>query len=374
MRLCHALLSPTWGMHQYTADLANRMSRVGHNVHVVTTRRVPRDRYAAGVELHTPVDVPDTGFSLEGMRGTPAYVRRSLVAIRRVDPDLVHITGPHLCNPLLLRALRRRGLPVLHTLHDLHAHAGAAYGPLLYAWNGWVRRQASHVLVHGRCHRRALLDGGLAPDRVTCTPLTHLFAGHRCEQALRQSMPPLEYGPWALFLGRLEAYKGLGVLVEAVQSLDGRGPSPAKPVPRLVIAGPGRLVGVVRDPVPEGIEVREGLVADEEAIDLFRRCGLLVLPYVEASQSALVAAAYFFHKPVVVTRVGALPEYVVEGETGRIVPPRDPQALAEVLRAALSDPGRLARLGRAGRVWYERRREEEGARLQALYARLARRP
>jgi glycosyltransferase involved in cell wall biosynthesis len=76
----------------------------------------------------------------------------------------------------------------------------------------------------------------------------------------------------------------------------------------------------------------------------------------------------------VVTRVGALPEYVVEGETGRIVPPRDPQALAEVLRAALSDPGRLARLGRAGRVWYERRREEEGARLQALYARLARRP
>jgi glycosyltransferase involved in cell wall biosynthesis len=214
---------------------------------------------------------------------------------------------------------------------------------------------------------------GLAPDRVTCTPLTHLFAGHRCEQSLRQSLPPLEYGAWALFLGRLEAYKGLSVLVEAVQSLDGRVPSPTRTAPGLVIAGPGHLAGVVRDPLPEGIEVRQGLVSDEEAVDLFRRCGLLVLPYVEASQSALVAAAYFFQKPVLATRVGALPEYVVEGETGWIVPPRDPQALALALRATLSDPGRLARLGRAGRAWYERRRAEEGATLQALYARLGRR-
>ena len=373
MRLCYVLLSPTWGMHQYTADLANRMARAGHRVHLVTTRRVPPDRYAARVELHMAVDCRDTGFSLEGLCGAPAVARQALSAIHRVDPDLVHVTGPHLCNPLLLRALRRCGLPVLHTLHDLHPHPGALYGPLLYGWNGWVRGQASHLLVHGRCHRRELLARGLAPHRVTCTPLTHLFAGHRCEQALRRSLPPLEYGRWALFFGRLEAYKGLSVLIRAVQSLDGRDPGPARTAPGLVIAGPGRLDDVVRDPLPAGVEVRAGLVADGEAVDLFRRCGLLVLPYVEASQSALVAAAYFFRKPVLVTRVGALAEYVVEGQTGWLVPPRDPQALAQALQAALSDPERLARLGRAGGAWYERQREQEGATLQALYSRLARR-
>jgi glycosyltransferase involved in cell wall biosynthesis len=50
----------------------------------------------------------------------------------------------------------------------------------------------------------------------------------------------------------------------------------------------------------------------------------LVLPYRDATQSALVAHAYFFRKPAIVTRTGALPEYVVEGETGWVVPRADP--------------------------------------------------
>ena len=74
---------------------------------------------------------------------------------------------------------------------------------------------------------------------------------------------------------------------------------------------------------------------------------------------------------MLVTRAGALPEYVVEDETGWVVPPGDPGALAAGLRAALASPDRLARLGRAGRAWYEDRRQDEGAALQALYAGLA---
>lgn len=96
----------------------------------------------------------------------------------------------------------------------------------------------------------------------------------------------------------------------------------------------------------------------------------MVVPYVEASQSALVAAAYF-RKPVIITRVGALPEYVVEGETGWVVPPQDPRVLAPALREALSDPARLARMGETGRDWYDRERQGEGITLQEMYARLA---
>jgi glycosyltransferase involved in cell wall biosynthesis len=364
MRLCYVLLSPTWGMHQYTADLANRMKVTGHEVHVVTTRRVPSDRYDPAISLHTPLSTATTGFSLEGLNPrTSRILRRLQLVICDLHPDLVHLTGPHLWNPLLLQSLRRAGIPTIHTLHDLHPHAGAVYGRLLYLWNGWVRRRADHLLVHGQCYRQELLDEGLDVAQVTCTPLTHLFVSHAREQALRQSLPPVSYEPWALLAGRLAAYKGLDVLVEAVWQLD----SEAVGYPLAVVAGPGRMTGLVRGLLPPGLEVRNHLIADDEAIDLFSRCGLVVLPYVEASQSALIAAASFFGKPVIVTRTGALPEYVVDGETGWVIPPGDPHALTGALRAALADPARLAHRGRSAYAWYDRQRRLESIALQDMY-------
>jgi glycosyltransferase involved in cell wall biosynthesis len=363
MRLCYVVLSPTWGMHQYTADLANRMAWAGHEVHLVTTRHAPRDRYAPGVAIHAPVATTDSGFSAEAIRHAPSIVRGSLSAICGVDPDLVHFTGPHLWNPWLLSALRRAGLPTVHSLHDLHPHAGTAYGRLLYLWNGWVRRTTDHLLVHGWRYREELLAAGIEPSRVTYTPLTHLFVGHDRQQGLEQSPPAICYDPWALFIGRLETYKGLDVLVEAARLLD-------LPNTGVIIAGPGRLEGLIPGEIPSCVEVRNRLVGDDEAVDLFRRCGVVVLPYVEASQSALVAAAFFFRKPAIVTRVGALPEYVVDGETGWVIPPGDPQALAAALAAALGDPDRAACIGRAGRAWYERQRLAEFDTLQQMVAAL----
>jgi glycosyltransferase involved in cell wall biosynthesis len=408
MRLCYVLLSPTWGMHQYTADLANRMVGAGHEVHLVTTRSVPRNRYAPTVAIHTPVNTRDTGFSPYGLLSAPFVVHQALSTLRQVAPDVVHVTGVYLVNPLLLRALRRAGVPVphtlpkpqggvpgtravpprqaeavglnedgvptVHTLHDLHPHLGTAYGRLKYLWNGWVRRRAGHLLVHGQRYQAELVSAGLPPSRVTYTPLTHLFVSHERQRALEQSPPDAGYEPWALFIGRLEEYKGLDVLVEAARRLEGRLAKKrarcSSDRVRVVMAGPGHLERYVHGPLPPNVELRAGLAGDDEAVEWFRRCGLVVLPYVEASQSALVAAAYFFRKPVVVSRVGALPEYVVEGETGWVVPPGDPQALAEVLAAALADPHNLARMGRAGRAWYERQRQAEWAALQDMYARL----
>jgi len=371
MRLCYILLSPTWGMHQYTADLANRMQAAGHEVDVVTTRRAPRDRYSPAVTLHTPISTATTGFSVEGLNPrTPRALRNLQLLVCSLQPDVVHFTGPHLWNPWLLRALRQAGVPTIHTLHDLHPHAGAVYGRLLYVWNNQVRRRADHLLVHGRCHRQELIAQGLDSAHVTCTPLTHLFAGYAQEQALRQVLPPVSYERWAFLAGRLAAYKGLDTLVEAVWQLDRE----AVGYPLAVVAGPGGLRGLARGILPPGLEIRNRLIQDEEAIDLFSRCGLVVLPYVEASQSALVAAAYFFRKPVIVTNVGALPEYVVVGETGWVIPPSDPRALAGALQAALSDPARLACMGQAGRAWCDQRRELETGALQDMYTNVGQSP
>jgi glycosyltransferase involved in cell wall biosynthesis len=365
VRICYVLLSPTFGMHQYTADLANRMVRAGHDVSLVTTRHYPRDRYLPQVRVRTPVETKDTGFSADALRFSGA--RDTKAEIGALLPDVVHITGPHAWNVTVLWMLRQATIPVVHSLHDLEPHSGSPYGRLLHLWNQGIIRQVNQILVHGQCYRQQLLEAGLAPEGVTYTPLLHLSLGAAWLEGLEALAADVHHEPWGLFFGRLERYKGVDHLLSAAATLDGQPPGTR----RLVLAGPGELDTLWPRPLPAGVEVRSGLVGDDETVDLFCRCGLAVLPYRDATQSAIIAHAYYFHKPVIVTRTGALPEYVVEGETGWVIPPGDPEALADALKDALSDPARLARMGEAGRAWYDRERKAEEMALQQMYARLA---
>lgn len=365
MRICYLLLSPTFGMHQYTADYANRMVQAGHEVILVTTEHYPGHRYLPGVEVCKPVALRDTGFSPAGLRVWMA--RQAIDAVLAQKPDVVHVTGPHLWNILILRALRKAGVPTVHTLHDLDPHPGSAYGPLLYLWNRAVLRNARHILVHGQCYRERLLERGMDPHDVTYTPLLHLFLGSAWLEQLDGLADGVAYEPYVLFFGRIERYKGVADLIAAWVRL----PEALRAQVRLVLAGPGRLEALWEGPLPAGIEVRNHLIQDEEAVTLFQRCALLVLPYIGATQSALIPAAYFFHKAVLTTSSGALPEYVEPGITGWVVEPKHPSSLARTLNAALSDFDRLARMGRAGRRWYDEQREAESAAIERLYTRLA---
>ena len=387
MRLIYLLLSPTFGMHQYTADLANRLAaEPGMEVHLVTTASLPRDRYSPAVRIHTPVLTHGTGFSAEGLN--LAALRRVLQTVEQIaaaPPQTsevagrapgpattlpgdfrslvcVHITAVHLWNLALVPALRRRGYRVIHTLHDLDPHVGVRFGPLIRLWNRLIIGWADHLLVHGQVYYQRLLAMGVAPERVVAVPLLHGFLSYAhsgLPAALSDQAVAGE--PWALFFGRLERYKGVGTLLEAAALAQAPGGL------RLVVAGQGDLAGLWEGPLPPGVELRPRRIDDAEAVDLFRRCGLLALPYLDASQSALVAAAYAFGKPVLVTQTGALPEYVQQGVTGWVVPPGDAPALAATLQGALADPARLAVMGAAGRQWYQAQRVQEYQALLDLY-------
>ena len=360
MRIAFTLLSSTFGMHQYTADLTDSAVRAGHDVHLVTTDRYVADRYGTDVRVHTPLSTEGTGFNRAGLQ--LPQLAATLRTITELRPDVVHMTRVHLWNPLLLWRLRRNGLPTVHSLHDLDPHPGVRHGKLIRAWHQLVVREADHLLVHGERYRLHLLDGSLDEADVTMMPLLHLFGGHATAQQLECSPPKPRYEEWALFFGRLEAYKGLPCLLSAARHISANRPGRV-----LVVAGPGDFGKIWDASVPEGVEIRRRHIEDGEAVDLFRRCGVVALPYTGATQSALVAAAYAFSKPVIVSDSGALPEYVVPGETGWVTPAGDTLALAQCLEEALSDPARLATMGQAGRRWYVDQRRSAEAALTAMY-------
>jgi len=380
MRICYLLLSPTFGMHQYTADLANRMVENHHpegvDVHLVTTKGYMADRYSPAVQVHTPIRSKNTGLAWSSLN--PAGLRQVQRRIHQLRPDIVHFSGPHLGNILLLAALRRTGIPTIHTIHDLDPHAGTGFGALLPLWNQQVLRLADIILVHGQRYRDRLLAQDLCPERVVYTPLLHLFLSFTQTRKLvgQQGFPNgrgVGQGDQTkpvtvLFFGRLETYKGIDILLQAWLRWQEASPHPPT---RLVFAGSGRIETIWSAELPAGVELRNHRIGDKEAINLFQESDLLVLPYMSATQSALVGAAYAFGKPVLVTNSGALAEYVIPGETGFIVPEGDPAALARTLQQAVNDVGKLKQMGENGRAWYTCQRQQEWETLDALYRRLA---
>lgn len=372
MRIAYVCLSPTLGMHQYTADLANRMADCGHEVHLVSAARLHGDRYAASLHRRTPLANRTTGFSTEGLQARAFLRLRAILA--SLQAEVNHFTAPHAWNPLLMQRLQGA---TLHTLHDLDPHqgSGALSALLIRLWNRVVLRSADHILVHGQIYRRRLLARGQSPARITTTPLLHLMFSQAVECRLNSQRPdptvPASRRPFALFFGRLLPYKGLDVLLSAWQRLAESGQFAADEPPSLVVAGSGDLRACWQGALPAGVELRNRWLGDEETESLFSNAALVVLPYVSATQSALVAAAYFFGKPVIVADSGALAEYVQPEITGWITPPRDAPSLATALAAAFADPLRLTQMGAAGRMWYDQQRVLELDTLQQTYVQLA---
>src|SRR5205085_10492010 len=72
-------------------------------------------------------------------------------------------------------------------------------------------------------------------------------------------------------------------------------------------------------------------IPDDEVEALFKAADVAVLPYRSATQSGVTHAAYATGTPVITTDVGGLAETVLPGETGMVVPPEDPEALADAV-------------------------------------------
>ncbi len=117
---------------------------------------------------------------------------------------------------------------------------------------------------------------------------------------------------FALFFGRIDKYKGVDrlVRVQAENCLDKKYTLP------LVIAGKNLSGEHFRTSDKDHTVCLTRFISDGEMIWLFQHCGVVVLPYYEASQSGVLPIAYKYGKPVIVSNINGLQELVIENRTG----------------------------------------------------------
>jgi glycosyltransferase involved in cell wall biosynthesis len=306
---------------KYGAEQARSLCRIGHDVAILCRSHAlefggataERDELLASV-------------SREGVRVfvLPGHVRSILAlpemleirrALRGWRPDVVHVHDNH--DPRLLAVTA--GYRTVLTVHDPVEHPGE---PALNRWQEWADarwfRRAERFVVHGP----ALADE-LAPrvGRSRIAVIPH-GVSPRCEPLA----PP--DSPSVLLFGRLEEYKGVEVLVEGMRLVWER-----RPEVGLVVAGAGKAARVV--PGNPRVSLIPRYIPESEVDDLLAEASLVALPYTQASQSGVGVMAIAAGVPVVVSRLGALPELAYEPsftfEAG------NPRALAETIVAHLDD-------------------------------------
>ena len=143
-----------------------------------------------------------------------------------------------------------------------------------------------------------------------------------------------------LFFGLIRDYKGLDWLLEAFCEAKAHTPHSTLPTPpfNLIIAGEFYTDGTKYHALAEKLQLEDALVwrsefiPDSEVRYYFSAADLIVQPYKTATQSGVTQIAYHFEKPMLVTRVGGLPEIVPDGKVGYAVEPT-----VEAIAAALQD-------------------------------------
>lgn len=317
---------------------------------------------------------------------------RALGALRILSGNLTYL--PPLLKSLNVFRLGREALR-LHRLYEaatfltdrrydiVHAHFGLT-GEKLALFQGWGLLRAPlvtsfhgyelddrtvvrpgmyrHLQAAGRLYiansgytRQRLADFGFDPARVVVEPVS-LDTGFFTRRTERAGKPFR-----ILSVGRLVAFKGVEYALRALAlarddfgmdftyTVVGTGPMEGRLRALITELGLGEAVRMVGDCTPE--EVRS----------LMEEAHVLLLTGIHAedgrveNQGLVLQEAQSMQVPVVASAIGGMPEGLLDGETGFLVPEADVAAIADRVRRLYEDPGRVQRMGLAGRRFVEAR-------------------
>lgn len=230
--------------------------------------------------------------------------------------------------------------PVVVTVHDMQPHPGdRSVLPGTFRVIRRLVRRADQVIVHAPHIRDQAVAAGASPAAISVLPHGELASRYLPPDRLPLG-PPTERT--VLFFGRAQYYKGLDLLVEAMDEVVRRVPDA-----RLMVAGSGPSIDEALPPgeaLPPWCALHRGLVPADGVAGLFERAAVVALPYREASQSGVAALAAGFGRPVIASRLPGLSDIVDDDRTGILVEPGSAPALAQGLIDLLTDGPRADRL------------------------------
>lgn len=280
-------------------------------------------------------------------------------ALSRMKYEIVHI---HQYLPtffLFIPMLKLRKKQICWTLHqvEFYSPASGISGRIrilflrIVSQPSLVAKYADKIIVHAESLKKRLIAKGIDENKIHVIrhfDYKYLFEDSVLSTKLEEWLP----SHFVLFFGHITPWKGVEVLIDA-----------AKTVRRqigkdfnLVIAGE-TYEGYRGIPFFKGLEeedyryvkILDRYITNPEVHRIINGSSFLVLPYknaFESSVSGVIPLAYTFSKPVIVSRVSTLVEYVEHGKTGFIFDVDNSQQLANYIAELVSNPSKCTEMGK----------------------------
>jgi glycosyltransferase involved in cell wall biosynthesis len=256
----------------------------------------------------------------------PLGILRLITEIKKINPNLVHLFFGEGYPPMIFIALwlKFAKIPLIVTVHDPEIHPGN----LIEKINGVLRvftlKLSSAIHVHSRIFENRLKKLGLKKENIFVIPIgsfAPLFSLYKSQEIKKENN--------ILFFGRLEKYKGLEYFIQAGLKIDGF---------KFIIAGPGKMPKNLLKTIqenPQKFELINKFLSYEEIAELFQKSKICVLPYIQATQSAIPLISAYFEVPVVATKVGAFVEEI-PAVNGVLVEPKNVDSLVKGILESLN--------------------------------------
>lgn len=323
------------GIAQYTGILYRKLREKGHTVNVLTFKRqYPKLLFPGKTQLETSQD-DSVKIESEPMLDSigPLTWFRAYRRVRELGAELVVFKywmpffAP--CYGTICWLLKRfTNIRISFVCHNIIPHERRIGDIML---TKFAFRHVDFFIVQSSVVERELLS--LFPEatyKLVPHPVYDIFGNVMEKQTARNGLG-LREEKVILFFGYVRAYKGLDLLIDAMPRIL------ARQKVKLIIVGEfyddekKYRNQVARLNLTEHVHMVSEFVPNEKVSLYFSAADVVVLPYKSATQSGIVQLAYHLNKPCIVTDVGGLAEVVLHEKTGFVVPPDDPEAIAEAV-------------------------------------------
>ncbi len=283
-------------------------------------------------------DFSNDAFKVEGTQyeihtANPINWLMNAWKIKKEKPDMVLVQWwhPYFAPCYYVMSLFFKKTKLLYLCHNVFPHERFFLDKFLVRL---VLKRGDYFILHSKMEAKELLSIKKDPQyKVNVHPTYNAFQfQNMSKEKAREMLGRGREEKLLLFFGFIRPYKGLSHLLKAMGILKEQ--KKLKEIKLLIV---GDFAGareeyenlIEENEIREEVWMKDGYTPDKEVEPYFAACDVVVLPYESATQSGIVQIAYGFEKPVIVTKVGGLPEAVEHKKTGFIVEPKSPKALAQ---------------------------------------------
>ncbi len=320
------LLGPAYpyrgGLAAFNERLAYALQAVGHRVTLVTfTLQYPDFLFPGKTQYAEDAAPEDLAIERKINAVNPLNWWKVGRALRKRRPDVViaaywmPFMAP--CLGTILRQLDPRHTQRIGLVHNIIPHERRPGDQLL---SRYFTGACDGFMTLSTSVKEELAGFSSAPVKTSPHPIYDSYGAQVDKATAREHLGLDADGRYLLFFGYIREYKGLELLLEAM----------AKPLLReqgikLILAGEyygnqEKYEGMIATlGIKDLIVAHTSFIANEEVRYYFGAADLVVQPYKTATQSGISQLAYHFEKPMIVTRVGGLPEIVPHGEAGYVI-------------------------------------------------------